>query len=214
MKSPFRTSLLALCVSATLLLPGVASAGIEEAEAAYQNKDVGKALKEFKPLAIQGNVDAQFMLAYMYNKGQGVSQDYKEGAKWNRLAAAQGDAFAQANLGLMYHSGLGVSQDYMEALKWYRLAAAQGHVGAQNNLGLMYTNGNGVFSSHVVGYALYNISAAGDSADATVNRTDLLKSMNSKDINAGQNLTRELAKPGNFLKALDNYVKKPIVRER
>jgi hypothetical protein len=34
----------------------------------------------------------------MYEKGQGVPQDYKEAVKWYRLAAEQGYADAQTNL--------------------------------------------------------------------------------------------------------------------
>ena len=62
----------------------------------------------------------------MYDKGQGVPQDYAEAVKWYRLAAEQGDADAQYNLGVMYDNGQGVPQDYAEAVKWYRLAAEQG----------------------------------------------------------------------------------------
>jgi TPR repeat protein len=34
----------------------------------------------------------------MYEKGQGVSQDYKTAVKWYRLAAEQGNVDAQSNL--------------------------------------------------------------------------------------------------------------------
>ena len=48
----------------------------------------------------------------MYNKGQGVPQDYKTAVKWFRPAAEQGYANAQHNLGVMYFKDLGVPQDY------------------------------------------------------------------------------------------------------
>jgi hypothetical protein len=38
--------------------------------------------------------------------------------------------------------------------------------------------------------------------------------MNGMEIEASKNLTRELGKSNNFLKALDQYVKKPVVREK
>ena len=44
----------------------------------------------------------------MYDKGEGVPQDYKEATKWYRLAAEQGDASAQTKLGYMYDHGQGV----------------------------------------------------------------------------------------------------------
>jgi uncharacterized protein len=44
----------------------------------------------------------------MYEKGQGMAQDYNEAVKWFRLAAEQGYAGGQANLGTMYGEGKGV----------------------------------------------------------------------------------------------------------
>ena len=201
---------LGLCFS---VLSGEAVAGLEEGFAAYQQGDYATALREFRPLAVQGDAVAQFaqfVLGVMYDNGQGVAQDYQEAAKWYRLAAAQGNAFAQSNLGMMYDRGQGVAQDYQDALKWYRLAAMQGNAFAQSNLGVMYEYGRGVPSSPVAAYALYNLAAANDPASvnkASANRTRLIHTMSPKEIEAGQALTRELSKPGNLLKALDQYVK-------
>ncbi len=62
----------------------------------------------------------------MYEKGNGVPQDYKEAVRWYRLAAEQGDADAQYNLGLMHAKGRGVPQDNVQAHMWMSLVAAQG----------------------------------------------------------------------------------------
>jgi hypothetical protein len=96
-------------------------------------------------------------------------------------------------------------------VKWYRLAAEQGNAAVQNNLGVMYANGLGVPQDKVLAYALYNLSAAGDPSDqnkATHNRDAIEKEMSPREIEAGKALTRELAQPGNFGKALDAYLKK------
>ena len=45
---------------------------------------------------------AQDNLAFMYQKGLGVTQDYTEAVNWYRKAAEQGNAQGQANLGDMY----------------------------------------------------------------------------------------------------------------
>ncbi len=84
------------------------------------------------------SAEAQFLIAGMYERGQGVPQDYAEAVKWLRKAAEQGHAKAQFNLGLMYRKGQGVPQDYAKALQWFRKAAEQGVAKAQFNLGLMY----------------------------------------------------------------------------
>src|SRR5262245_60877855 len=120
--------ILVLCLAAP-----VAAGPREDADAAYDRGDYATALRLWRPLANQGDADAQFSLGLMYLNGQGVPQNYAEALKWFRLAAEQGRADAQNNFGVMYHNGLGVPQNYAEAAKWYRLAADQGYARAQAN---------------------------------------------------------------------------------
>ncbi len=101
----------ALCAGFTLSLTSPAWAGFDEGEAAYQRGDYVTALREWRPLAEQGDVNAQFLLGAMYDKGLGVPQDYAEAVKWYRKAAEQGYAGAQNNLAFMYDDGEGVKQD-------------------------------------------------------------------------------------------------------
>jgi hypothetical protein len=174
-------------------------------------QDYKEAVKWYRLAADQGDASAQYNLGEMYENGRGVPQDYKEAVKWYRLAADQGVASAQYNLGVMYYEGRGVPQDYREAANWYRLAAEQGDAYAQNNLGVMYANGQGVPQDKVLAYAIYNRSAAGAPSSnnkATGNRDAIVKEMSPREIEAGQALTRELAQPGNFGKALEAYLKK------
>jgi hypothetical protein len=110
---------------------------LDEGVAAYKRGDYASALREWRPLAKQGNAKAQNNLGIMYSEGLGVPQDDAEALQWYRKAAEQGDADGQFNLGLMYANGEGVPQDYARAVKWYRKAAEQGHAIAQNNLGLV-----------------------------------------------------------------------------
>ena len=111
---------------------------------AYNRGDFATALKEWAPLAKQGNPDAQSNLGAMHYNGQGVSKNYKTATKWYKLAAKQGYARAQNGLGLIYANGRGVPQDYKAAIKWYELAAEQNSARAQNSLGLMHYHGRGV----------------------------------------------------------------------
>lgn len=92
--------------------------------AAAQSGDFATALKEWRPLAEQGNAEAQLNLGFMYSDGKGVPQDYAEVAKWYRMAAEQGYAGAQYNLGLRYKNGEGVLQDNIMAHMWYNIASA------------------------------------------------------------------------------------------
>ena len=102
----------------------------EDGVAAHQRGDFTIAMRLWRPLAEQGNADAQCSLGFMYENGRGVPQDHAAAANWYRRAADQGHAGAQFNLGRMYAHGQGVPQDEAAAANWYRRAADQGHAGA------------------------------------------------------------------------------------
>ena len=154
---------------------------LEDARAAYVKQDYATALRLFRPLADQGDAEAQSMLGLMYDVGRGVPHDHAQALKWYRLAADRGNAWAQFNLGLMYDNGRGVPQDYAQAVKWYRLAADQGYAWAQNNLGNMYELGQGVPQDYVEAHKLFNLAAAsvssGDTRERAVKNRDRVAGM-------------------------------------
>ena len=106
--------------------------------------------------AENGNSDAQYILAQMYETGQGVRQDYVEAVKWYRMSvehdngnakkniyklakkgipealkvlltdAENGDPNTLYTLGKMYELGEGVQKDYEKATKWYVLLSTKG----------------------------------------------------------------------------------------
>jgi TPR repeat protein len=90
-----------LCLTLAVLLgsAGVSeSADFQKGLTAYKSGDYATALREWTPLAEQGNAVAQYNLGVMYRKGKGVPQNHKTAVKWYRLSAEQGDADAQSNL--------------------------------------------------------------------------------------------------------------------
>ena len=115
---------------------------------AYNAKDYDKALKYYKYAAEKNDSHAQVRLGYMYDMGEGVTQNYAEAMKWYLKAANQGNASAQFNIGIMYENGHGVKQDYSEANKWYLKAAEQGNTSAQYNFGLNLYLGNGTTQNY------------------------------------------------------------------
>lgn len=106
---------------------------LEDGVAAYEQGDYATAFQILKPLAEQGDANAQINLGLIYRWGQGVPQDYGEAAKWWRKAAEQGHADVQVSLGTMYYFGLGVLQDYGQAHMWFNLAAASLPPGEDHN---------------------------------------------------------------------------------
>lgn len=57
---------------------------------AFLKGDNSTALQIFRPLAKNGNKEAQYHLGYMYQTGTGVVQSSVEAFKWYALAARQG----------------------------------------------------------------------------------------------------------------------------
>ena len=79
-----------LCLTLTLLLGSIGmseSAGFQKGLTAYKSGDYATALREWEPLAKQGNALAQFNLGSLYSDGKGVTQDYKTAVKWYKLSA-------------------------------------------------------------------------------------------------------------------------------
>ena len=105
-------------------------------------------IEELHRQAEAGDAEAQLNLGLSYQFGTDVAQNFREAARWYRLAASQDDAQAQCNLGWCYDRGMGVEQDHSEAVKWFRLAANQGLAEAQSNLAMLYYKGEGVTQDH------------------------------------------------------------------
>lgn len=101
-------------------------AGWKEGHDAYERGDYATALKEWGPMAQQGDAGVQLMLGTMYEEARGVAQDYREAARWYRLAPDQGNQLAQVNLGDLYVVGQGVPQDFVQAHMWFNLAGSAG----------------------------------------------------------------------------------------
>ena len=71
----------------------------DKAVAAYNDGDYATAFKLIKPLAEQGDAEAQYNLGQMYQYGEGVRKDAKEAARWYRMAANKHHTQAQYALG-------------------------------------------------------------------------------------------------------------------
>ena len=86
-----------------------------------------------------GDAEVQYLLAQMYDKGEGVRQDMTEAVRFYQKAADQGDTVAQCNLGRMtMHGEGGLKKDDEAAAQLFRRAADQGSPQAQSNLGVCY----------------------------------------------------------------------------
>ncbi len=112
--------------------------------AAFEAKNFAQSLGMLGPLAEQGNVDAQYRLAIMYQNGLGVVKNELLAMKWMVAAANQDFPLAQHGLGFMYMEGDCVAKNSVKAISWFKKAAEQGLAGSQTTLAMMYETGNGV----------------------------------------------------------------------
>ena len=144
---------------------------LSDAEDAYNADDNETALKGSRKLAEQGDMDAQILLGWMYKRGEGVTQDFKEAFKWYSLAAEQGDAAAMAVVSFFYEatarfnwnieqiSSMSIEERKAIGLKWRRLAAEKGDAISQCRLGWNYANGEGVAQDDKEAAKWYRLSA-------------------------------------------------------
>ena len=123
----------AICIFQMLFSTNTWCADLKKGATAYKDGNYAAALREWKPLARQGNAKAQFFLGNMYYKGIGVPQNDGAAYKWFKKAAEQGLTRAQNNLGTLYMRGLGVSRNNTRAFIWLHISALQGDkVGIKN----------------------------------------------------------------------------------
>jgi TPR repeat protein len=153
-----------------LLLSGlVLRADFAEGMKAYTAGDYATALREWQPLAEQGEPHCEYNLGLLYARGQGVPQDFAKAADYYRKAAEQGIVEAQYNLGVLYSNGQGVKKDDAEAGKWFLKAASQGDVHAAESLGNVYEEGPGAFANFTEAEKWYRKAAESGVASAQFN---------------------------------------------
>ncbi len=142
--------ILIIILCGLMILSATASAGnsLEEGLAAYERQEYEQAFQTLKPLAEDGNPEAQHVLGLMYTLGTGVPQDYDEATRWLTLAATEGnlqseDALAALAISEFRKKGQ-ATEGKQEKIKWVMSSAQRGNPESMNMLGVLYMLGNGV----------------------------------------------------------------------
>ena len=134
-----------------MLLSNVFAGPLEDGTRTFEAGKFTQAIEIFKPLAAQGDKQAQFRLGMMYYHGQGVAEDERIAVSWLQKAAQQGHAEAMFELGNAYLVGSQASKlvedPDREAAIWFHASARAGNMQAQYYLGLLFLAGNGVQQS-------------------------------------------------------------------
>jgi len=130
-----------------LFISSLQAASLKQGLVEFKAKNYKTALSEWLPLGTNGDVQAQFYLSQIYEKGLGVEKNPAKAAQWLRLSADQGLAVACYNLGNYYQLGFGVENDPSKTVLWWHRAAFSGFAPAQYNLAGGYLYGQGVEKS-------------------------------------------------------------------
>ncbi len=83
-----------LAAALAFVAPAPAPADFPAPVEAYDQGDYAAAFAESKPVAERGDADAQYMLGFLYARGEGVRRDIVRAYVWFALAARQGDEIA------------------------------------------------------------------------------------------------------------------------
>jgi len=113
---------------------------LEDAKNAYGAGRFEEATNLLRSLVRQENIEAAYLQARMYEKGDGVAKDVKEARRLYSIAAAGGHEAAQQKLDIFNVQ----ATDKSVVIDWYLPAAQEGDTEAQYNLGFMYETGWGV----------------------------------------------------------------------
>lgn len=91
-----------------------------------------------------GDVEAQYALAVVYEKGRGdIPKNLVQARKWYERAAEQGHTNSQNKLAVMYYHGMGgLQQDIKKAMALMERSAEKNNDGALMMLGQIYYNGD------------------------------------------------------------------------
>lgn len=116
--------------------------------------------------ANQGLAMAQYRLAKLFERGEGVPVDLSQARQWTERAAAAGNRKAMHDLGVYYARGEGAPLDEASAFRWFRQAAELGVADSQFNLGVLYQQGRGTNASPQEALYWFSIAARAGDNDA------------------------------------------------
>jgi len=106
---------------------GAAQAGVKEAEKMYAEGNLQAALQEYVNVGGNGDVEATFRAARMFETGEGTSEPrFEKAVAWYQVAARAGHLGAMRNLAGMFAEGRGVDQDLVQAWTLLNIGAERG----------------------------------------------------------------------------------------
>lgn len=127
----------------------------------------------------KGLVMAQYRLAKLYEKGEGVPRDMAASRAWTEKAAIGGNVKAMHDLAVFYAEGDAGPQSYAAAVEWFRQASDMGLVDSQYNLAVLYEQGLGVSQDKAEAAYWFEVASRGGDRDAGTRSRTMLTDMST-----------------------------------
>lgn len=117
-----------LFISSAAAFNIAAASDLDDAVDAMRSGDFAEAYCIMRPLAEEGDADAQYNIGWMYMNGYGLRVNDSLALEWWQKASEQGHSDASFSIGMLYSLGDGeVDKDTDKAIDNYLVAAADGH---------------------------------------------------------------------------------------
>ncbi|WP_417514542.1 tetratricopeptide repeat protein [Minwuia sp.] len=121
-----RTTLISIAALSVFGL-GVANADIKQGDKLYAEGNYKDALQQYVDAGGEGDVEATFRAAQMFEKGEGTGEPrYEKAVAWYQVAARAGHLGALHQLSDMFAEGRGVDADKVQAWTLLNIAANRG----------------------------------------------------------------------------------------
>ena len=117
-----------LLICLAVAFNNVVASDLDDAVTAMRTGDFAEAYCIMRPLAENGDADAQYNIGWMYMNGYGLRVNDGLALEWWQKAAEQGHSDASFSIGMLYSLGDGeVAKDSDAAIDNYLIAAIDGH---------------------------------------------------------------------------------------
>ncbi|MDP3494692.1 MAG: peptidoglycan-binding protein [Hyphomonadaceae bacterium] len=162
-----------------------------------QSGDKAKGVQVLKDAAGRGLVMADYRLAKLYERGEGVPRDMAASRQWTEKAAVGGNVKAMHDLAVFYAEGDAGPQSYAAAVEWFRQASDHGLVDSQYNLAVLYEKGLGLTQDKSEAAYWYEVAGRAGDQDAGRRARTILGEMQPTQAEAIKRKARAFApKPG------------------
>ena len=162
-----------------------------------QNGDKAKGVQILREAAGRGLVMADYRLAKLYERGEGVPRDMAASRQWTEKAAVGGNIKAMHDLAVFYAEGDAGPQSYAAAVEWFRQASDHGLVDSQYNLAVLYEQGLGLSQDKPEAAYWYEVAGRAGDQDAGRRARTMLAEMQPTQAEAIKRKARAFApKPG------------------